>query len=120
MRRDPRLLAVPVVVALVAVTWIASAAAPKQTRTIVAQSSVLPIRQADLVCALRSAARSPAAPGGLRTPTRRPATGQRFALTAQSLGPDSTPQAIPVLPGHAWVVDGPTSPGPFRSRSTDR
>ncbi|MDQ1495032.1 MAG: hypothetical protein QOG69_1515 [Actinomycetota bacterium] len=113
MRRDPRLLAVPVVVALVAVTWIASAAAPKQTRTIVAQSSVLPIRHTDLVCPQVGGA---IAGGAGRIAYANAASSDDIdsILTAQSLGPDSTPQAIPVQPGHAWVVDGPTSPGPFQ------
>ncbi len=50
MRRDPRLIAVPVVVAIVATTWIAAATLPSPKGAIASRSSVVAVRQATLVC----------------------------------------------------------------------
>ena len=50
MRRDPRLIAVPVVAAIVATTWIAAATLPSPKGAIASRSSVVAVRQATLVC----------------------------------------------------------------------
>ena len=62
MRRDPRLIAVPVVVAIVATTWIAAATLPSPKGAVATRSSVVAVRQATLVC---PQAGGPTASGGL-------------------------------------------------------
>ena len=62
MRRDPRLIAVPVVLAIVATTWIAAATLPSPKGAVATRSSVVAVRQATLVC---PQAGGPTASGGL-------------------------------------------------------
>ncbi|HTC69179.1 MAG TPA: DUF5719 family protein [Acidothermaceae bacterium] len=50
MRTDPRLLAVPVVLVVVGVTWIAATVAPSPAGSIAAKSSVIALQQASLAC----------------------------------------------------------------------
>jgi len=62
VRRDPRLIAVPVVLAIVATTWIAAATLPSPKGAVATRSSVVAVRQATLVC---PQAGGPTASGGL-------------------------------------------------------
>ena len=111
MRPDPRLIAVPVVLLVVGVTWIASTVAPSPAGLVAAKSSVIAVRQANLVC--------PQAGGAADGDAARIAYADAStsdpggsSLTAGVLGDGSVASAIPVLPGHGWVVDGPPALGP--------
>jgi hypothetical protein len=113
VRRDPRLIAVLVVGVLVAVTWIAAATQPSPIHSVASQSSVLPVREANLVC--------PQAGGTLEGGAARIAyadaaltDGGSSSLTAGPLTPDGSPSAIPVRLGHSWVVDGPADASPVQ------
>ena len=50
MRLDPRLAAVPVVALVVAVTWVAAVVAPTPHGSAASLSSVIAVRDANLVC----------------------------------------------------------------------
>jgi hypothetical protein len=118
MRRDPRLVAVPVVLLLGAITWVASATAPTPPHSVAALSSVIAVRDADLVCpqaggtptggAARIAYADGTQPGSASGTSGVGAS----TLTAAPLG--GSPSAVPISPGHAWVVDGPATQGPVQ------
>ena len=118
MRRDPRLVAVPVVLALVAVTWVAAATSPTPPHAVAALSSVIAVHDANLVCPQAGgtptggAARIAYADAAQVGPTGGDSTAGDSTLTAAPLG--GTPDAIATRPGHAWVVDGPATQGPVQ------
>jgi hypothetical protein len=113
VRRDPRLIAVLVVGVVVAVTWVAAAAAPTPSGSVAAKSSVIALRQSTLVCPQAGGTPDNGA-ARIAYADAEAATSAGSALTAQALGPGGSAAPIPLLPGKAWVVDGPAAIGPVQ------
>jgi hypothetical protein len=122
MRLDPRLAAVPVVALVVAVTWVAAVVAPTPHGAAASLSSVIAVREANLVCPQAGGAGTGPAAGGALASGATSAGVARIAyadagatdsadshLTSQPLGAGASPAAVPSQPDHAWVVDGPAA-----------
>jgi len=117
VRADPRLIAVPVAVLVVGITWIAATISPSPAGSVAAKSSVIAVRQADLVCPQAGGA----ADGGAARIAYADASTSGpggSVLTAAALDPDSSAAPIPLQPGHGWVVDGPPVTGPVAISAT--
>ncbi len=121
MRLDPRLAAVPVVALVVAVTWVAAVVAPTPHGSAASLSSVIAVRDANLVCPQAGGAGTgPAAGGALGSGAASPGaariayadagtTGSDSQLTTQALGAGASAAPVAIQPGHGWVVDGPVA-----------
>jgi hypothetical protein len=114
MRRDPRLLAVPVVLIVVgAVSW-AAATRPAAGKTASAMSAAVPITQSTVVCP--QAGGKPAkgvAQIAYANADSTPAGASASSITAAPLDPNGVAAAVPVHAGQAWAVDGPKTAGPI-------
>jgi hypothetical protein len=122
MRLDPRLTAVPAVALVVAATWIAAVVAPAPHGSAASLSSVIAVRDANLVCPQAGGAGTgPAAGGALASGASSPGAARiAYAdagasdsadshLTTQPLGAGTSAAPIAAQPDHAWVVDGPAA-----------
>ena len=127
MRLDPRLVAVPVVALVVAVTWISAAVAPTPHGSAASLSSVIAVREANLVCPQAGGAGTGAAAGGALANGASSAGAARIAyadagaadsadshLTTQPLGAGASATPVAALPGHGWVIDGPAVSTPMQ------
>jgi Family of unknown function (DUF5719) len=117
MRADPRLIAVPVVLLVVGVTWIAATVAPSPAGSVAAKSSVIAVRQANLVCPQAGGAADGAA-ARIAYADASASDAGGSALTARGLSAGSPASDIPLLPAHGWVVDGPPALGPVAIAAT--
>lgn len=122
MRLDARLTAVPVVALVVAVTWIAAVIAPTPHGAAASLSSVIAVREANLVCPQAGGAGTGAAAGGALGSGASSPGAARIAyadagatdsadshLTTQPLGAGASASPVAVQPDHAWIVDGPAA-----------
>jgi uncharacterized protein DUF5719 len=122
MRLDPRLTAVPVVALVVAVTWVAAVVAPTPHGAAASLSSVIAIREANLVCPQAGGAGTGPVAGGVLGTGATPTGVARIAyadagatdsadsqLSTQPLGAGASAVPVPAEPEHAWVVDGPVA-----------
>ena len=122
MRLDPRLAAVPVVALVVAVTWVAAVVAPTSHGAAASLSSVIAVREANLVCPQAGGAGTgPVAGGALASGATAPGAARiAYAdaavtdsadshLTTQALGAGASAAPIAIQPDHGWVVDGPAA-----------
>ena len=122
MRLDPRLAAVPVVAVVVAVTWVAAVVAPTPHGSAASLSSVIAVRDANLVCPQAGGAGTGPAAGGALASGASSAGAARIAfadagaadsadshLTSQQLGAGVSAAPIAAQPDHAWIVDGPAA-----------
>jgi len=127
VRLDPRLTAVPVVALVVAVTWIAAVVAPTPHGAVASLSSVIQVREANLVCPQAGGvgtgrvAGGALAAGATSTGAARVAYADSGAtdsgdshLTTQPLSAGASPAAVRAAPDHAWVVDGPAALTPLQ------
>jgi hypothetical protein len=127
MRLDPRLAAVPVVALVVAVTWVAAVVAPTPHGSAASLSSVIAVRQADLVCPQAGGAGTGPAAGGALAGGASSNGAARIAyadagatdsgdsqLTTQPLGGGLSAAPVAAQPDHAWVVDGPAALTPVQ------
>jgi hypothetical protein len=127
MRLDPRLTAVPVVALVVAATWIAAVVAPTPHGAAASLSSVIAIRDANLVCPQAGGAGTGPAEGGVLGSSATSSGAARVAyadagagdsadshLTTQPLGAGASAAPITSQPDHAWVVDGPAALTPLQ------
>jgi hypothetical protein len=116
MRRDPRLLAVLVVAAIVAVTWVATATSPTPPHSVAALSSVIAVHDASLVCPQAGGTPTGGAARIAYADASKPsAAGSAVGDSTLTAGPlGATPDAIAARPGHAWVVDGPATQEPVQ------
>jgi hypothetical protein len=117
VRPDPRLIAVPVVLLVVGVTWIAATIAPSPAGSVAAKSSVIALRQANLVCPQAGGAPDG---GAARIAYADASTSDPSgsSLTAAALAAGSAAASIPLQPAHGWVVDGPSVLGPVAITAT--
>jgi hypothetical protein len=115
LRRDPRLLAVAVVLFLaIAISW-AAVSEPAKGRTASAASSTVPITSAALVCPQAGGTPSGgAARIGYAAVTTDPADLGASSASTAPLDPDGVSAPLAVKGGHAWVVDGPKTVGPVQ------
>lgn len=115
MRRDPRLLAVLVVVLVAAaLTW-GAVSEPAKGRTASSTSSTVPITTAALVCP--QAGGTPpggAARIGYAAFGTDPVDIGTTSASTMPLDPDGVSAPLPLKGGHAWVVDGPKTVGPVQ------
>ncbi|MGH8890787.1 MAG: DUF5719 family protein [Acidothermaceae bacterium] len=115
MRRDPRLLAVVVLVVVAAATIWAQLSQPEAVKAVVAKPQPVPITEQTLVCPQAGGTPSAgAAHIAYADADTDPASAANSTLTATPLDPDGVPSPIDVKPGHAWNVDGPKTVGPMR------
>ena len=115
MRRDPRLLAVAVVVFLAAaITW-AAVSEPARGRTASQLSTAVPITSAAVVCPQAGGTPSGgAARVGYAAIGTDPADVAASSATTMPLDPDGVATPLQIKAGHAWVVDGPKTVGPVQ------
>ena len=115
MRREPRLLAVVVVVIVaIAITW-AAVAQPAKGRTASATSSVVPITSTAVVCP--QAGGTPAGGAariGYAAFGTDPVDVAATSASTTPLDPDGVAAPLQLKAGHAWVVDGPKAAGPVQ------
>src|ERR1700690_1636471 len=78
MRLDPRLAAVPVVALVVAATWVAAVVEPTPHGSAASLSSVIAVRQAELVCPQAGGAGTGLAAGGALASGASPAGAARI------------------------------------------
>ena len=127
MRLDPRLLAVPVVALVVAVTWVAAVVAPTPHGSVASLSSVIAIREANLVCPQAGGAGTGAAAGGVLANGASSTGAARIAyadagstdsadshLATQPIGAGASATPVSAVPDHAWVVDAPANATPVQ------
>jgi Family of unknown function (DUF5719) len=127
MRLDPRLAAVPVVALVVAVTWVAAVVAPTPHGSAASLSSVIAVRQANLVCPQAGGAGTGPAAGGALASGASSAGAARIAyadagatdsgdshLTTQPLAAGASAVPVVAQPDHGWVIDGPAALTPMQ------
>jgi hypothetical protein len=113
--RDPRLVAVAVVVFLaVAISW-AAVSEPAKGRTASAASSTVPITNAAMVCPQAGGTPSGgAARIGYAAVGTDPYDLATSSASTAPLDPDGVSAPLEIKAGHAWVIDGPKTVGPVQ------
>lgn len=113
MRRDPRLLAVLVVLVVAGVIGYAEATKPAPVSASTTPSpAAVPITERALVCP--QAGGQPA--GGAAYLAYADGSTDEFgpSISTSPLDPDGVPGEVKVTPRHAWTVAGPKTVGPVR------